>query len=510
MSQPRLPQPDNNMPPMIYLFTLAALPLALLLLRRVLFPSYDPREPPVLRPKIPFLGHAISIAREASGYYTRLYKEKRMPICTLPVLNGKLYVVNSPALISAAMRSRDLSFDPFVEMFSKNALGLSDAEAARLLEPGFLASAMQPIHPAMTGEPLREMAAKGLERIAVDLNGIGSGAWTEIPNVADWLRDVVSQAMMVAMYGEKNPITPDVLRDILEYDKKAAVLALGLAPRLLAPKALAARDRVQTVLREFYEARLDQHPDVSAYVRNRAAAKRSSGVKDSDMGVWEFDIPWAAVTNTIPSLIWLFANIFSRTDYVERARAEALEATEITGKIAVLDTAKLEKKPFLSACFHEIQRRYNNFGANRRVIEDTVLKDVDGREYLLKKGTNVQWFSGVPHMNEVIWGGDADAFHPERFIDTPSEEEKKRRGATVPFGGGRHLCPGRMFAVTELFATVGALALAFDIEGVTMPAAGTPYAATAMRRPLWGPGEKPSVRIRRRRGWEEVQLTFAL
>lgn len=50
----------------------AALVLLLWLLKRVVYPTYDPREPPALRSKIPFVGHAFSIVREGGPYFERL------------------------------------------------------------------------------------------------------------------------------------------------------------------------------------------------------------------------------------------------------------------------------------------------------------------------------------------------------------------------------------------------------------------------------------------------------
>lgn len=65
----------NELSPLTLTLVLTVAALALLglaLLKRVLYPTHDPREPPVLRPRIPLIGHAISIAREGGGYYERL------------------------------------------------------------------------------------------------------------------------------------------------------------------------------------------------------------------------------------------------------------------------------------------------------------------------------------------------------------------------------------------------------------------------------------------------------
>jgi len=49
------------------------LPLTLLyFLKQVLYPTYDPREPPALWPRVPFVGHAYSIFMEGGGYFERL------------------------------------------------------------------------------------------------------------------------------------------------------------------------------------------------------------------------------------------------------------------------------------------------------------------------------------------------------------------------------------------------------------------------------------------------------
>jgi hypothetical protein len=61
----------NDSPFMLVLSVAVLLPLAVWSYR-VFYPTYDPREPPPLWPKVPFIGHAYSIFREGGGYYGRL------------------------------------------------------------------------------------------------------------------------------------------------------------------------------------------------------------------------------------------------------------------------------------------------------------------------------------------------------------------------------------------------------------------------------------------------------
>ena len=48
-----------------------------------------------------------------------------MPICSLPMLNGYIYVINDSALISAAMRNRNSSVDPFTLEFATGSMGMT-------------------------------------------------------------------------------------------------------------------------------------------------------------------------------------------------------------------------------------------------------------------------------------------------------------------------------------------------------------------------------------------------
>lgn len=72
----------------------------------------DPREPPLLTPTIPFIGHIIGLIRYQADYHRILYCKSKQPIVTLPMLNGKLYVIFDPSLISAGLKNKYLSTKP--------------------------------------------------------------------------------------------------------------------------------------------------------------------------------------------------------------------------------------------------------------------------------------------------------------------------------------------------------------------------------------------------------------
>ena len=248
-------------------------------------------------------------------------------------------------------------------------------------------------------------------------------------------------------------------------------------------------------------------------VRKRSDMYRKMGILSEELGVLSFDLPWASTTNTIPTLFWLFARVFSAEEIVNRIREEvgvvaAIAADAQQGRVVSIDISRLEKTcPYLMGCYREALRLYSDNIGQRYVVKDTVLSDSNGKEYILKKGCLTAWSPGVCHMDPAIWGDDAQSFNPDRWINPLPEDEKRRRGAFIPFGGGRNLCPGRIFAQAELLGFVSAVALGFTVEGIHVPPAAVPYLGTGARRPAFGKID-PGITIKRRKGWEDVTWRF--
>lgn len=297
-----------------------------------------------------------------------------------------------------------------------------------------------------------------------------------------------------------------------EYDKGIALLALGIAPGLLAPKALAARTRIQSILMPFYVEEQYNRPDVGALVRNRANLMRRLGHPANELSTFEFIMAWASVTNSVPALFWLFANVVSYPERAARIREEVVATAgeaETEGTVT-LSVAKLRKEcPLLVACYQETLRFCGDGVGNRRVMKDTLLKDpADGREYLLTEGTNVQWASQVVHLDEKVWGANAEAFDPAKWVSMSPQDGRVRK-SMIPFGGGKNLCPGRYFAEAELLGFLSGLLLVFEVDGVQVPQPADPELGGSIKQPDWGDVDK-SFTIVRRKGWEGVDIQFEI
>ncbi|KAM0335031.1 hypothetical protein ACHAQA_000065 [Verticillium albo-atrum] len=473
------------------LFTILASSLVVVVLLTLMGPAIEASEPPVLKPTIPIIGHIISIIRDQGSFLHKLSGKGDLPAVTLPMLNGKMYAIFEPSLIQALYRNKNVSFMPFAIEFAKKELDLDDNMMRIVKETDMVADVFSTNHPSLSGKPLHRMNRNALEYISDSLDKqIFGNEWLEVPNLYLWLRDLMTLATSMALYGP--------------------MLDMENIP------AFKARARVQKALSDYYEAKGDLHEDVSELVRKRAAHLRRNGVTDKGAGKFELALLHVATSNTIPTLFWFVAYIVSSKELLGPLEKEIRGLIDHQENDTVMmDITRFEDEcPLLVSCYRETLRFAVQGTHTRRVMEDTVISDGRSGSFLLKKGCDVQASSWNSHSLERVWGTGAMTWKGDRFISAPPESEKARRISFHPFGGGRHLCPGRNFAMAENLGFVATLVMGFDV----VPAAGESAAwtlpemklgsfAEASMKPVKN-GEGFGVRIRRKAGWEKTQWLY--
>ncbi|CAI0379880.1 unnamed protein product [Linum tenue] len=77
------------------------------------------------------------------------------------------------------------------------------------------------------------------------------------------------------------------------------------------------------------------------------------------------------------------------------------------------------------------------------------LKDIEFEGYLIPKGWQVFWATGLTHMDQTIFP-EPERFDPTRFENTTSVPPY----CYIPFGGGARICPGYEFAKVEILVAI--------------------------------------------------------
>ena len=135
----------------------------------------------------------------------------KLPIYTLNMLNGKVYIVTSPDLVNAVNRnSKKIAFNPFVATLGKRITG-HDEETSQIVQhnlngehgPGYVIDVHDRIVASLApGKDLQQTTKAMLSHLSIFFEEITTDA--EI-NLFAWTRNTVTTVSTRALYGSQNP-----------------------------------------------------------------------------------------------------------------------------------------------------------------------------------------------------------------------------------------------------------------------------------------------------------------
>ncbi|KAI0968223.1 cytochrome P450 [Xylaria arbuscula] len=519
--------------------------LAVAYLGRSLSLKLDPREPPVLKPHLFLVGHAWGLLRHSHGYLEALNRQSGLPIYTMPLLNKKVYVINSPVLINAAFSNRNMSFGPFIIDFVKQMEELSQKARTAYTEGGMHGQLMQIFSIYLSGQYMRSMNAVQLNYMSTSLPP--QGPPMNMENLWIWLRDILTFTKTTALLGARfNPWLKD--RSLVEAywtyeaNPSRSFNLTGVGKR----RSAESHRKLVTALKDYFDTAHDQfsndgNSDIPAITRATCTMQREAGFSLTDIAAAHFIIIHGGLVSAVPTTFWAVIYVFSNAELLARAREDALAAVTLVPaneesqrrgykREARISSDRLETIcPLLMSVLRETQRLAAVGTLHRRVLEDTEISAIEGdRKYLLKKGTAVFVPVFPVHRSEIVWGSEPDTFRLGRFHKDqelnrngvgndsstlevsqlpPVSSAHLQRKAYIPFGGGRELCPGRHLAIAETLGTLVMLVLGFEITGpdgsiFKTPLFSGPKLTAQTGRPH--PDADMRAQIKRRRGWEDV------
>ena len=371
-----------------------------------------------------------------------------------------------------------MSFTPLVPDITKRVLGLDARTVHQIrqnLDPepgeprGFLADIHDMVYTYLgPGELLNEFtydAAKELYR-ELDL-------WAERLDISQrpqtlglliWLQHVVTAATAQFLYGPNNPLAvrPELENSFWDFDRGLGPLLIDLWPSITARKPYNGREAVVSGFVKYLEAGLHR-TDGSRFIQRRIQVATDYGWDIDNMARSELSFLFAGITNTAITTFWAVLQIFARPGLLADVRAElGIDAASSSS----VDTHEMSierirnNSPILQAVVRECMRFNSDNFSTRLVKSDTMLAD----KYFLRAGSVVQITGGVIHADQSIWGADAGIWNHERFLKINSKEKQVHPAAFRAFGGGKTLCPGRYFAMSEIQVFVAMVVSKFDIE----------------------------------------------
>ncbi|KAL0955893.1 hypothetical protein HGRIS_002090 [Hohenbuehelia grisea] len=278
---------------------------------------------------------------------------------------------------------------------------------------------------------------------------------TELCRNRHFIHAVVGFAETLVLYAQLLNWTPTMLRPIVYF-----VLTLLFGGPKQPTKYIL--PYVEKRLRERETSPDDGPYNITEFLINAAPATDSTA--DIVMRILNLNFGSIHTTSIFGSQA-IFEMAVMRKEDLNSIREEVIQALDEEGGWNKASLARFRK---LDSILREVGRVYGLalMAMNRLALHDTVL--VDGT--VIPAGWTVSLNLRDIHLDPDIYP-NPEVFDPFRFSKLRHEEESSvKHGFTtidphyIPFGAGRHACPGRFFAAMELKIMLAHLLLNYDFR----------------------------------------------
>ncbi|KAF2172711.1 hypothetical protein M409DRAFT_62435 [Zasmidium cellare ATCC 36951] len=447
--------------------------------------------PPQIPYTIPWLGNSLDFLRPSPGaFWSELfsYHPRETGVCTLLMGGRKSHIVFSPTTVQAIFKARTPSrdifdFDLYIQVFkmthdqAQNAYNGKHSEEVMNSKYMIKFERVNELTEHFT-KSLEDVLSKDSKEI-VEKGEIG---------LYEWLRDRMFTASCYALMGEKlKEMYPNFCEDFYGFDGEFLKFFFRF-PEFLIKDAYQRRDRIFDNL-EKWSAEMHRlsggtpvDPEGPAWEpffgsrlnRARHLDYKARGLNSRSSAALDLGITFAISSNAIPATGWMLFHLLNpkNPSLLERALKEINAATKEDGN---LDIATLVSQPLLQSLWTETLRLYADVLVTRNLPEDITLPlDESGKHHVLfRAGDNVFAPSFLGHRDDNVWSTEDapyDVFHADRFLvkDPKTGQEafsmSRTTGKFFPFGGGKTICPGRIFAKQEAIGALAMVLLKFDFD----------------------------------------------
>ena len=436
----------------------------------------------------PVLGNALQIQRDNFHQQLEAWGRKYGDPFTFSIRDRRFLVVSSPEVIGTVLRKRPEGFrrSTRVEQVSRDFgfLGLFSAnnDTWRRQRPMVL-SGLDPSHirsffPALVA--VTDRLRRRWERAA------DAGAVIDLQ--ADLMRYTVDVTTWLAFGEDMNTIEnsgDDTIQQHLN------VIMPALFKRVLSPVDPPAwvrrlRDRklqphlqaLRTAVRGFIantRARLEAQPALRDKPQNLIQAlvaardREDSGVGDEDVAGNILTMLLAGEDTTANTLAWMLWLLHGNPQAAADARAE-VDAV-LHGAPGVQQPNQLSRLDLVEACAQETMR-LKPVGP---FIMSEAQHDTQVGDVAVPRGSFVVCLMR-PGGLEAATFPEPQAFDPRRWLGEQGAANamSSAKRATMPFGAGPRMCPGRYLALAEIKLVAAMLLANFDIESVAAQGGGEP------------------------------------
>ncbi|XP_060639456.2 7-alpha-hydroxycholest-4-en-3-one 12-alpha-hydroxylase-like [Anolis sagrei] len=450
------------------------------------FRKRRPKEPPLDKGFIPWLGYAIQFKKTPAEFLEKMRK-KHGDIFTVLVGGNYINFVSDPHTYEPLMKEpkEKLDFEQFSAMVVHNVFGIQPTHAhhhaVEITSKKYL-----------SGKHLNELNQVMMEKLQVVMlhgrsSDDGEKSWHQ-DGLFHFSYKTIFQAGFLSLFGtepgkdkggKENSVETNLAQcaETFEIFQKFDHYFPQLVVQLLDSVGKTETQKLQSMLLDILSIdKLYQRDDINSWVVENDQQMVNLGMTDKMRTQFQLLLLWASQANTGPATFWIILYLLKHPEAMKAVREELDRVLKETGQevkpgnpFLSLSLDKI-KTPLLDSAIQETLRLKGSTFIIRGVMEDMEIKLGDGREYALRKGDSLFLFPYIGlHMDPEIYP-EPQMYKYDRFINPDGTKKefykngKLLKHNIMPFGGGSTMCPGRYFAVSEMKMFVILMLVYFDME----------------------------------------------
>ncbi|XP_034298484.1 7-alpha-hydroxycholest-4-en-3-one 12-alpha-hydroxylase-like [Pantherophis guttatus] len=442
-----------------------------------LFRQKRPKEPPLDKGLIPWLGHGLSFGKQPVPLLQQMRK-KHGDIFTILVGGQYIHVLMDPhtyGFIFKKSKSK-LDFGVFASNVVSKAFNFQPTTTHHKIgEDGS--------RKYLRGKSLLALNQSLMQNLKEILLESAEEKWRQ-EGLWHFSYKTIFQAAFLSLFGTVPELTSNskentkersckpyekLFEDFQQFDEYFPQMILNSIDSKT-------KKEIQRLKNYFWDLlsveKIDKREDISIWLADQDQQLADAGMNEKMRTQVQLLFLWASQANTGPVTFWLLAYLLKHPEAMKAIRAEIDQVLKETGQEQNPTNLSLQaiKTPLLDSAVEEALRLKAGSFVFRSVMEDLNLQMDDGKEYDLRKGDHLLLFPFLGlHMDPEIYP-EPETFKYDRFLSPEGKRKeffkngKKLRTCILPFGGGPSMCPGRFFAVSEIKIFTILMLTFFDIE----------------------------------------------
>ncbi len=326
------------------------------------------------------------------------------------------------------------------------------------VSPELMAEQLGFLYPALRESAMRKFAHIMFEETRQFADTLGEAGKIDLPHAMNELTVNIASRCLI---GEEVREQVDAGFADAYHNLQNGINTLGFFLPRLPTAAHRIRDRARQKVAEIFsrimtERRLSgARPDDFMQTLMHARYKDGRALSDDEITGILLTVLFAGQHTSAVLATWTALELLRAPSYLTRVRDEMQDVYREDGAMSL---ASLKRQVALEHAVRECERLHPPL----IMLIRKVLKPLHYGDYIVPAGTLAIVSPAVSHRLPHIFA-DPERFSPERF-DPPACEDKQHHFALIGFGGGKHQCMGKHFAILQLKAIWTVLLDHFDFH----------------------------------------------